>query len=244
MRLCVLLLVACGPSTAARTAPPQPQPVRSAQPSPAIDTQALVDRSDPWARHEPHVQAPLGPPLAVSEPESERVAEPAPKPRKPGRRAPCFANRDVLVGSEIHRDLRRYAIGMSSEQPPSGTYGTCTIKDGQLRDAKGTLLAELHCGVTVYAPGIIDPYGFEIGVHGRDVLPVQPAGDAMCWGDADNHSRCWLQPPEGAETAAHYSFAAKLPVAPDHQGPFKGDGAKRFFESHVVSHFTVRVWCH
>src|SRR5690606_11934973 len=105
---------------------------------------------------------PPEPPPRVPAHEREHVAIAVPRARVPGRRAPCFAQRDVLVGAEVWRDLAPYAVRMWSEKPPSGRYGTCTIADGQLRDARGTLLAELHCGITVYVPGIIDHLGFEI----------------------------------------------------------------------------------
>ena len=94
-------------------------------------------------------------------------------------------------------------------------------------------------------PGIIDPYGFEVGAHGKEVATEQkPDGEVMCWGDDDKHSRCWMQAENGEETGAHYMFAATLPIAADHLGPFKGKAARAFFESHVVSHFTVRMTCH
>ena len=254
-RVLLLAIAACGPPPAAPSLPAA-LPATKSQPreeSVPLDTAAGITTSiaGVWAAHEPHVQAPLGPSiLDGSEPvEHERVAIAVPRARVPGRRAPCFANRDVLVGSEVWRDVGAYAIGMSSDEPPSGTYGTCTIKNGQLRDANGTLLAEIHCGITVYTPGIVDHLGFEIGARGADIAAEHATQDTMCWHDFTDddgvakHTRCWFFANEGEEAGSHYSVAGLAAAMPE-QGPLRGAAARGFFTSRTVSHFTVRMSCH
>jgi hypothetical protein len=246
-RVLVLSVAACGasaPRTQPAPAPVEPAPVEPAHvEQPRMPSSQIVDTSiaGVWAPTEPHVQAPLSP--APTEPaEEERVAIAMPRPRLPGRRAPCFANRDVLVGAEIWHDLTQYAVGMSSDDPPRGTYGTCTIEHGQLRDARGTLLAELHCGITVYAPGIIDDLGFEIGARGSAIAAEYPTHDMLCWGDDDTHTRCWFQTGDGEEPGSHYIVAGVLDK--DDREPVRGAAARGFFTSRTVSHFTVRITCH
>lgn len=204
---------------------------------PRLDTRAIVDTSiaTVWAAPPP----PTEPPPRVPAHEREHVAIAVPRARIPGRRAPCFAHRDVLVGAEVWRDLQPYAISMSSETPPSGRYGTCTIADGQLRDARGTLIAELHCGITVYVRGIIDHLGYEIGARGADIAAEYATAPTICWADGDKHTRCWF---ETGEETSHYTFAG-TPAMPEH-GPLRDPDARGFVTSRTVARFTVRMSCH
>jgi hypothetical protein len=260
-RLVVLgVVAACGSPHATHVSTPTDEagrtPSRPDAGAPiAFDVAKTIDTSIAhiWAAPPPPPELPPHP----DRDELDDAVPPVPRAREPGRRAPCFANRDVLVGSEIWRDLYPYAISMSSDKPPSGRYGSCTIADGQLRDAKGTLLAELHCGISVYVPGIIDHLGFEIGAHGDAIaaahdewlaaadatyepprLRAHPP-DAMCWGEDAKQTRCWIG---GSDAGSHYIFAATTAM-PD-RGPLRGPSARRFFESHAVQSFTVRITCH
>ncbi len=246
-RLALVCLTACGapPVIAVVERAPSPVVATAGAPDAAIeivDTSiaAIWDRETP---HEPHVQAPLGPAI-VETPEPERVALPVARARRPGRRAPCFAHRDVLVGSEVWRDLAQFAISMSSEAPPSGRYGTCTIKDGQLRDAAGALLAELHCGITIYVPGIIDERGFEVGDSTTEIATEFPAEEAICWPDEQSHARCWFftrDDSDGDEwSRSHYGVDA--PIAGDN--PLRDDAARALFAARKLSRLTVRMSCH
>lgn len=228
MRYALLVLTACsGPAGPTHTLP-APRPL-AAEP------------------HVPRVQAPLGPtldtPAFVPPPPAVRQTA-----RVPGRRAPCFANRDVLAAADVFHDLEQHSVyvGDTDAPPPAGRYGTCTIDNGQLRDARGTLVADLHCGITVYVPGIIDHEGFEVGANGKDVAATQPDGDPICWADGDHHARCWFQPTDDAVVEhAHYSFAFAMPEnVPGEMGPVRGADARDIFAAHQVTHFTQRMWCH
>jgi hypothetical protein len=256
-RLVVLgVVAACGGSHASRpfevaSTVERDEPI-------ALDVGKTIDTSidHVWAAASPAAEPPPPPPRD----ELDDTVVAVPRARKPGRRAPCFANRDVLVGSEIWRDLHAYAIGMSADKPPSGTYGTCTIADGKLRDARGTLLAELHCGISVYVPGIIDHLGFEIGARGADIAAAHDESlriadatyipprvrthppDTMCWADDTNQTRCWIEGEGGDSAGSHYNFAATTKM-PD-LGPLRGAPARHFFESHAVRSLTVRITCH
>ncbi|HEY5923808.1 MAG TPA: hypothetical protein VIV11_19135, partial [Kofleriaceae bacterium] len=240
-RVLLLAVAACGPHPAPTPASPvelavklQRDPEREVDPVLDIKAGMASSIADVWTAHEPRVQPPL---VDAGEPvEHDRVAIAVPRARVPGRRAPCFANRDVLVGSEVWSDLDHYAIGMSSEEPASGTYGTCTIKNGQLRDAHGTLVAEIHCGITVYVPGILDHLGFEIGARGSDIAAEHATQDAICWhdfrdDDVAKHTRCSFS------DGSHYSVAGVAAAMPEH-GPLRGAAARGFFTSRTVSHFT------
>ncbi len=152
----------------------------------------------------------------------------------------------MLVASEVYRDLEAHAVAFGDEDaaPPAARYGTCTIHKGQLTDARGRLVAELTCGLTVYVPGIIDNLGFEIGAHGNDVAAEHHDGDVMCWDEGNGHARCWFQTDDGAEAAAHYSFKASIDTRAGETGPLKGRDARTLFESRDVAYFTQRMWCH
>ena len=281
-RLLVLgALVACGAPTTTHPRPREATPTtthpRAAIPPapaatlavPKIEAAGIVDTSiatlwaapAPQAQPQPQQQPRSEPPPHPGPPpraEIEHVPRPHPRARVAGRRAPCFPQRDVLVGDEIWRDLSQYAVGMSSDKPPSTRYGTCTIADGQLRDATGALLAELHCGISVYAPGIIDHLGFEVGARGADVAaahvdearelgdhydpPRRLAADAMCWAEGDKHTRCWFARGDDNEAGSHYVFAATTPMP--ERGPLTGPHARTFFTSHTIERFTVRITCH
>src|SRR5262245_22054906 len=87
--------------------------------------------------------------------------------------APCLTDRRTLPGAVMYNDLGRYAK-MFDEHPPSGRYGSCTVANGQVRDADGTLVAELTCGITAHVRGITDHLGFEVGARGVDVAAAYP----------------------------------------------------------------------
>jgi hypothetical protein len=244
------LLVACSAPAAPRVtvpapaAAPEPDPAPRAQAPHPLDTSiATIWGYDPnKPEYKPYV--------APAPEEREHTASPAPRPRKQGpKRAPCFANRDVLVASEVFKDLERYTVYMGdagdTTYPPPARYGTCTIKDGKVTDARGTLVAEIHCGLTVYATGIIDDLGFEIGALGSDVAKAreEPNGEVFCWDDGDGHARCWFQNESGDETV-HYGFGTKIDTRAGENGPLRGADARLLFETFTVSRFTQRIYCH
>jgi hypothetical protein len=211
-----------------------------------IDPARIVDTSIGAIWHREAIPEPP-PPRApvVEEPEPDVVARAMPRARTPGRRAPCFAHRDVLVASEIWRDLQAFSLSMSSDPPPSGRYGTCTIANGELRDVRGTLIAELHCGVTAHVPGIIDERGFEVGASTTEIAAEFPTGDAICRGEVEGRARCWFfsrDDNSGSSewTQSHYTIAA--PIAGDE--PLRGDVARAHFKARTVVALTARMSCH
>lgn len=217
--------------------PPHEAPRRRAEDPPRVDLWAVVDTSIATVWAPPPAPTRPAPPAPAAE--REHVAIAMPRARIPGQRAPCFAGRDVLVGAEVWRDLVPYANLMSSEPPPSGRYGTCSIADGQLRDAHGTLVAEIHCGITVYAPGVIDHLGFEIGASGAEVAAEYPTAPTICRADGDDHTRCWF---DTGEETSHYTFAG-TPALPS-DGLLRDPDARGFATSRRVARFTVRMSCH
>jgi hypothetical protein len=191
----------------------------------------------------PHVQAPLGPSIVDVPDPPEPVAQPLPRARVPGRRAPCFSDRDVLIGFQVWQDVERYAIGMSADEPEQGRYGTCAVSNGELRDANGTVLAHINCGLTVYTRGIIDEHGFEIGASGADIAAAHGNQDIICWPDGDTHTRCWISDDEHDDVGSHYVVAGSPAMSLD-TGVFRGAAARDFFTARNITHFMVRMNCH
>jgi len=250
MRLCAVLLVAAcgGPrSPAPARVPPPPArppapPITEPQPAPHIELDTSF--ATVWG-YDPNRPAGWSPLTPWSKPERERVASEVPRARRPGRRAPCFAKRDVLVATEVATDLAAYAqyMGDDDKPPPKSRYGTCTIDEHQLRDASGKLVAELGCGITVYVPGIIDSLGFEVGDPGREVAAahdaLDPSRKLICVAEETTHTRCWYTSGDGQEHASH-TFA--VPHTGDE--PLQGSAARAVFDAHPIARFVESNSCH
>ncbi len=193
-----------------------------------------VDPNAPLLEPEPEPEPEL-------KPEYEHVPIAAPRARVPGRRAPCFPHRDVLVASEVFRDLVAYALymGADTDPPPKRRYGTCTVEAGKLTDARGTLIAEIHCGLTVHVRGVIDDLGFEVGASGKDIA-AERAGDVICFG-YESSAECYIRRDESDEPPASYRIA--VAVTTD-DGALTGKSARSTLEANNISAFTARMYCH
>jgi hypothetical protein len=159
--------------------------------------------------------------------------------------APCFGDQKApLVAAQIYRDLETHAvaIGWSQPTPPPETYGTCTVEDGKLRDRDGKHLADLACGITVFAKGIADARGFQVGAAGSDVAKAHAKDTAVCRIEAKGLVRCWFEESEGL-VPEHYIFKGTLPGA-TLQKPARGKRARTFVRIHRVNQVVQRMNCH
>ncbi len=247
MRASALFLAACAapsPSPVAAVSAPRPVPAAApALPAPVLDTSiATTWGFDPDRREGPSPFAPK-----LEEPEREHIASAVPRARLPGRRAPCFPKRDVLVAAEAYRDLAGYLVSIGDngeELSPRGRYGTCTVADAKVRDARGTLVGELGCGFVAYVPGIIDELGFEVGAKGSDVANALPSdGEPLCMANGTTQSRCWFKTSgDDDHPYLEYYFAATFT---SDDGVLRGKAARKLFDSHQVVAFAVNAGdCH
>lgn len=245
MRACAVVLVGCAsPAPPVATVPASPSPtvreIERAKPPFELDTSIkTVWGYDPnRPDYKPYI-----PEEPVPWSEREHVASPVPKARKAGgRRAPCFANRDVLVASEVLADLAAYVVYMGDpdvKPPPPGRYGTCTVKDGKLRDARGRLVAEIGCGLSAYVPGIIDDLGFEVGASGREIAKEREVGAAnvLCVQYDEHITWCWFLRDDGEEHG-RYGFATKIDDA------IRGDEARKLFDTGTITALMYQGSCH
>lgn len=243
MRACALLLLAgcSAPAPLVRPAaptPPLPTVAPAGSPEPAITLDTSIETI--WGV-DPHAPLRDPDPEPAPAPEPERVAIAAPRARIAGRRAPCFAHRDVLVASEVFQDLVAYSLymGADTKPPPKRRYGTCTVEAGKLTDARGTLIAEIHCGLTVHVRGVIDDLGFEVGASGKDIA-AERVGEVMCFG-YESSAECYVRRDESDEPAASYRIAV---VVTTDDGVLTGKDARGALEANRIVSFTERMYCH
>jgi hypothetical protein len=171
------------------------------------------------------------------------AASPAPVAR-PMVRAPCFPDRPILVASHVFRDLEEYALEFGQVRPghQHGRYGECTVDDGRVRTPGGVEVAELHCGIQVKAPGLVDHLGLQIGATAEEVLAGHPraAERILCAEDGPGRTRCWFEEVDDLPDLTHYIV----------DGVIGGDNVSRgapalaFFRTRRIVEMQVRMYCH
>ena len=253
MRSVLLLACACGTAPpAAPPAPPAKPRVAAAVEAPPVHVELDTSIATVWGydpnRRESTTNHYAPPPQPT--PTYDRVVEPGPvaRARVPGRRAPCFAKRDVLVAGEIANDLEQYQLFVAEEEQhlikPPTRYGTCRAHKGELRDARGKVIATFSCGVGIYVTGIIDDLGFEVGAAGKDVAAAHLEGEPICIADDAKHTRCAFGTANGEESN-WYSFPVSLPTDADGLAePVRGDAARKVFDDNKVARIYWRGSCH
>lgn len=161
--------------------------------------------------------------------------------------APCFPDRATLDGAAAFKQLEQYGMMFQGDDPaaaPRTTFGTCTVAEGTIRDAAGTAVAEINCGLRILAPGIRDDLGLALGAHGQDVLARLPAGhgEFLCRSNGPGQVRCNPERREEDDTdASWYVAAGELPAGTD---VLTGAAAEAFFAPLVLVEIEMSVWCH
>lgn len=152
-----------------------------------------------------------------------------------GRQTPCFRERPHLDASAVFRDLQD-----SADVP--GTYGTCTIDGGVLRDGSGAEVAHVGCGLTAKGPGIRDRRGIEVGASGKDVIARVPAARdrIACYSWADKQTYCLFAEPD-AEDLEQEGYVVRGTIGGD---VVRGAAAIRFLGARTVAQIHLRGWCH
>src|SRR5262245_24793882 len=107
--------------------------------------------------------------------------------------APCQPQRDVLIATEVYKQLESMIPIMGEEtKSKRGTFGTCSVVDGKILTADNKLVGELGCGLRILVPGIRDDLGLELGATGADVLAKkkQPVPTLRCLPNGPDQARC------------------------------------------------------
>lgn len=170
------------------------------------------------------------------------VAAPA-RPTAATHETPCKPG-PPLVASELYTALQRFAqpYGTIDDPLPSGTFGTCTVKDGQVRTADGRLVAELTCGVRITSPGIADELGLQLGARGQDVLDQKPRPQTELACRANGPTQVWCQferPPDHDTDGTSYIVEGTLS-----EDVLVGDAARAFFAPRTLVEIHYSAWCH
>ncbi|MCE9572890.1 MAG: hypothetical protein K8W52_07015 [Deltaproteobacteria bacterium] len=161
--------------------------------------------------------------------------------------APCFADRAALDGAAVFKQFEQYGAMFQGDDPaaaPRTTFGTCTVAEGKIKDAAGTTVAEINCGLDILLPGIHDDLGLALGAHGQDVLARLPAGHGqlVCRSNGPGQVRCNPERREEDDTdASWYVVAGDLPAGTD---VLTGAAAEAFFAPLTVVEIEMSVWCH
>jgi hypothetical protein len=174
--------------------------------------------------------------------------EPAPaRPQPPGR-VPCFNDRtEPLEATAMYEELQKYAMSWmmpEDEKPPPAPYGSCTVADGKITAADGTLVAELTCGVHILVPGIKDDLGFELGTgaRGQDVLDRKPGHPPLtCWANGPTQTRCRFDRPDDEADTDSSSYVVDGSISAD---ALTGADAIAFFAPRELVELDVSIWCH
>lgn len=166
---------------------------------------------------------------------------------------PCQPDRPPLDAEQVFHQLEQYSAydhAWRDDETPSGTFGTCTIDRGVIRDRAGVEIAELHCGITVKAPGWIDHLGLQVGARGQDVIDRERAhGDLVCVSDGPERSRCWFSgagDDEQLTEADQYTVDGDVMAAAGagDASEVTGAPALAFFAPRTIVELTRRVYCH
>ena len=161
---------------------------------------------------------------------------------------PCFAGAPPLIADKVHEQFEPHAelswAGSGNGPPPAETFGTCTVHDGKIRAADGTVVAQIDCGLDIHTRGIRDSLGIEVGARGADVLAAwtRPHGPMVCVGNGPSQTRCRFKRTHAHELpATSYVIAGSLPSGSD---ALSGLPAERFFAEREIVHIGHNVWCH
>jgi hypothetical protein len=190
--------------------------------------------------------------LVASGVSAETRAEPHAKPAtaKPARAStPCFpAQKKPLVALEIHKKLASHVTSLhdsKDESVKAVAYGTCKLTGNELREADGSLVGELGCGMRVVRRGIADGLGIQVGAHGRDVIArkPKPLPALTCTSNGEDQAICRFA------TGAH--SATSVDAHPDAyvvrgglDDVVTGADALAFFGQREIAEILVSFWCH
>jgi len=188
-----------------------------------------------------------------AEPDPKRPAKPAPakaataKPAKAS--TPCFpTQKKPLVALEIHKKLENHVTSLHDSKDESLTsiaYGTCKLTGNELREADGSLVGELGCGMRVVRRGIADGLGIQVGAHGRDVIArkPKPLPALTCTSNGEGKAICRFASGAHAATSVDAHPDSYI-VMGGLDEVLTGAEALAFFREREIAEILVSFWCH
>jgi len=159
----------------------------------------------------------------------------------PAPGAPCFPMQRVLEGDDPR--FQPFDASMGGSATGNGTLGACSVREGIVRDARGTEIAEITCGVDAKVPGVVDDFGLGVGAQGREVLAAASASTLHCEpGYTPTPSaRCYVPDATGAWDGAKWEYYVDGTISGD---ALDGDAALAFFAPRTIVQLEYRGDCH
>jgi hypothetical protein len=111
-----------------------------------------------------------------------------------------------------------------------------------VRTADGVEVAQLHCGIEIKAPGLVDHLGLQVGAPASDAVAGHPHAQEriICADDEPGRTRCWFEARDDQGELAHYVVEGSL----NSEEVWRGARALAFFRTRRIVQMTVRMWCH
>lgn len=144
----------------------------------------------------------------------------------------------------MHAQLEEYASSLYNEPDlpvPKGRFGTCSVVGNVVTVERGSIVAELGCGVRLVRTGIVDDLGLEIGATGQDVLDrkLRPTEPLRCFPNGAAQTRCMFErAPDGDTDGTAYVVDGAT------SEPVRGAAAVTYFASRTIVEIHVSAWCH
>lgn len=159
---------------------------------------------------------------------------------------PCFDG-PPLVAATVFGDLMQYGATIAywdgTSPLPTTDYGSCRVADGKIFAADDTVVADLHCGISVHVRGIVDHAGLEGGATGADIIARHRGNsERLVCAQLAGATTCWFRSAElEGEPTARYTVAAQLPGG---RGRIDGNEAIELFGPAPTTRFMMTGYCH
>jgi hypothetical protein len=168
------------------------------------------------------------------------------------RAAPCAPGKATVRPRDLRSNLTETVDAEGEPLGYRGTWGTCRVRRGVVRERDGTRVATIGCGISIHAPGLVDTDGVSVGMKGEEVLDRRgdgPSSKLVCahyFEPHVNRTRCLIPSSDGSdEHAWGYDVRGRLPAgAADEDGFARGEKALAFFRTRRVVAMFHRGSCH
>jgi hypothetical protein len=169
------------------------------------------------------------------------------------RAAPCFPGKRTVRLRDGRWKVVETVDAHGEPTGLRGTWGTCTVRRGVVRERDGTKVATVSCGSSIHAPGIVDDAGVSVGMKGEEVLARLgdgPSSTMVCaqyYEPSLNRTRCMIPPPRDRpdDPVWAYDMRGVLPAgAAGEDGFAHGEKALAFFRTRRVLAMFNRGMCH
>lgn len=167
--------------------------------------------------------------------------------------APCFPEKRTARPDHRLWLLHGWFDDDMKRGGPKGTWGTCTVNKGVVRERDGTRVAEIYCGLDILVPGLVDDHGIGVGAIGEQVLEAYgdgPSSTIVCAHTFEpkvRRARCWIPDDPSFARGRRWSYvvAGRLPETDAERGWLvRGEAALAFFRTRTILEIEHRGACH